>query len=259
MSYCNKIFSLFKNIGGKKLNKVAIFGGAFDPVTVGHLGGVCEILDLNLAEEVWIVPCGLRKDKQNLTTSFVDRSYMCNLATAKLEKKYREKIKIYEIEGKHPQALATFSLLKTLEEKYPKKKFFFVIGTDLLSSIKCWDAPGVEKAGERLCREFSFLVLYRPNFSYIDIGKNFTFVSSNRIENVSSTFVREQIRANKSVKGLVEPEVAEQKTTTGIITTLLKIKRSEKLYHMLLILSGQIKTYFMTLIKGLIVSLKTPN
>jgi nicotinate-nucleotide adenylyltransferase len=210
LSCCsNKITSLFKKIGGKRLEKVAIFGGAFDPITVGHLDGVCEILDLNLADEVWIVPCGLRKDKQNLTTSFVDRSYMCNLATAKLEKKYREKIKIYEIEGEYPQAVATFSLLKIIEDKYPEKEFFFAIGTDLLSSIKFWDAPGIENAGERLCREFSFLVLYRPDFSYVDFGENFTFVLSNRVDNVSSTVVRAQIRAHKSTKGLVEPVVAD--------------------------------------------------
>ena len=44
-----------------------MIGGSFDPPTIGHLQLASETLNLRPAiDEVWFVPCGLRKDKPSI-------------------------------------------------------------------------------------------------------------------------------------------------------------------------------------------------
>ena len=51
-----------------KQRAIAIYGGSFDPITKAHLEVVEELLDNKAIQldEVWIVPCGKRKDKPDL-------------------------------------------------------------------------------------------------------------------------------------------------------------------------------------------------
>jgi hypothetical protein len=43
--------------------RVVIFGGSFDPITFTHIQVATEIINFDLADQVWIVPCGMRPDK----------------------------------------------------------------------------------------------------------------------------------------------------------------------------------------------------
>ena len=58
--------------------------------------------------------------------------------------------------------------MKRLKQDYPGKDFCFVLGADLLDSLKAWDAPGVPDAGVRLWNECDFLVLDRPGYEIPD-------------------------------------------------------------------------------------------
>jgi nicotinic acid mononucleotide adenylyltransferase len=44
--------------------RVGILGGSFNPPTIGHQLMAVEVLNLNLVDEVWMVPCGYREDKK---------------------------------------------------------------------------------------------------------------------------------------------------------------------------------------------------
>ena len=43
--------------------KVGILGGTFDPVNIGHLQTAIQLLNENIVDEIYFVPCGERKDK----------------------------------------------------------------------------------------------------------------------------------------------------------------------------------------------------
>jgi hypothetical protein len=60
-----------------KKHRIAVLGGSFDPITDGHLKCACEIVHANVADEVWIVPCGRRPDKPSLKTPYIHRLIMC--------------------------------------------------------------------------------------------------------------------------------------------------------------------------------------
>jgi nicotinate (nicotinamide) nucleotide adenylyltransferase len=141
--------------------RIAILGGSFDPITTGHLKVACEIVHNRKADEVWIVPCGSRPDKPSLRTPYMHRLLMCHLAVNTTFGSTFP-IRVCDIEMGQPEALATYHLMIRLKEVYPTKQFVFVIGADLLSSLKSWGAPGIPDAGERLWRECDFLLMERP-------------------------------------------------------------------------------------------------
>ena len=51
------------------LHRVGIIGGAFDPITSGHLTICLEAINSKQIDTVWDIPCGTRPDKPKLKTS----------------------------------------------------------------------------------------------------------------------------------------------------------------------------------------------
>lgn len=99
-----------------------------------------------------------------------------------------------------PVALSTYHLMEQLRTEYPEKEFTFVIGADLLGSLKSWDAPGVPNAGELLYKNCQFLLMERPGYD-IEAAKlpsNFTSLTSDgplkvATEETSSSEIRRRI------------------------------------------------------------------
>lgn len=237
----------------KKRKRVAVYGGAFDPVTNSHLTCASEIVHSTAADEVWLVPCGPRPDKPKLKTPAVDRYCMCQIAVnSTFSPDFPAKVE--DIDVFKPEAAFTYDMLTELREKYPELDFVFVIGSDWLqpgTSISSWQSlnkhwkPGMPEdqrsivTGDKLLQEFDFLVIQRPGYdvsrspedpsglkqfgprlSWMTMPGFMTFVEGN----LSSTEIR--VRAQhtsasqslRSIDGLVPPGV------------LGYIKR-RKLYH----------------------------
>lgn len=179
--------------------RIAVLGGSFDPITTGHLKVACEIIHTRKADEVWIVPCGARPDKPSLRTPYMHRLLMCHLAVNTTFGSTFP-IRVCDIEGPEPQALATYHLMQRLKLEYPSKDFLFVLGADLLSEIRSWTAPGVMDAGERLWSEGSFLLMERPGYDIPkDLPANFTILTGGEntsivTEDTSSSEIRRRIQ-----------------------------------------------------------------
>lgn len=179
-----------------------MLGGSFDPITTGHLKVACEIVHAKKADEVWIVPCGIRPDKPSLRTPYMHRLLMCHLAVNTTFGSTFP-IRVCDIEIAEPQALSTYHLMIRLREEYEDKQFMFVIGADLLSSIKTWDAPGVPDAGERLYNECDFLLMERPGYEIPDdLPDNFTLLTGA----AGATLVTEETSSSEIRRRITLPE-----------------------------------------------------
>lgn len=112
---------------------VAIFGGSFDPPTLGHLMVVSHLL-LNDAsvDTVFIVPCYEQKGK-NLT-SFEHRVHMCRQQFGFLARTH-----VSEIERDLGGESLTVRLVQELSHRHRTAKFRFVMGADLLGSAPDWE------------------------------------------------------------------------------------------------------------------------
>mmetsp|Transcript_10801 Transcript_10801/g.31234 ORF Transcript_10801/g.31234 Transcript_10801/m.31234 type:complete len:248 (-) Transcript_10801:26-769(-) len=158
--------------------RVAVYGGAYDPITNSHLTAASELVHSGKADEVWLVPCGKRPDKPKLKTPPVDRYIMCQIAVNTTFSPDFP-IKVSDVECFEPEAMFTYDLLCKLRDMHPDIDFCFVIGTDWLqpgTNIADWTSKNfnwkegdpvdqkVIVTGDRLLREFDFLVVVRPGF-----------------------------------------------------------------------------------------------
>lgn len=120
---------------GRKFN-VAIFGGAFDPVTLGHLDVAQLVLDTSRTfDEVWFMPCYQHMHGKQMESA-AHRYAMCQLAA-----QYDGRIKVSDYEIHHKLAGETYNLVKRLlaDEQYSERyNFSFVLGQDQANSYHTW-------------------------------------------------------------------------------------------------------------------------
>eukprot|EP01061_Rhynchopus_euleeides_P009778 TRINITY_DN19058_c0_g1_i1.p1 TRINITY_DN19058_c0_g1~~TRINITY_DN19058_c0_g1_i1.p1 ORF type:complete len:221 (+),score=51.59 TRINITY_DN19058_c0_g1_i1:207-869(+) len=179
--------------------RCAVFGGAFDPPTTGHLACIQQVLSHEHVDQVVVVPCGTREDKPAMSPK-LDRYVMTHLA---VQEAFPEdfRVRVSDIELREAEGLATYDLLQQLEADHPDTDFNFVIGSDWLEdahSIKHWQSKA-GRTGEALLTRYDFLVVPRHGFM-IDgaldrFGPRFSWVSHSpdRSIDISSTEIRQAL------------------------------------------------------------------
>ncbi len=178
--------------------KIALFGGRFDPVHNGHIAVAKEILKLQIADQVWLLPDAAHQWNP-IVASSADRVEMLKLAI-KNEKNLKVNLTAIDLGG----STETIKVLHALKNKYDHE-FVFVGGSDQLPSLHKWTH------WEQLEKELPFIIVNRKNYP---IQHNFTNVQViNDIDyeplEDSSTRIRSLLSHHQSIKGLVNPEVEE--------------------------------------------------
>ena len=141
--------------------KLALFGGTFDPVHLGHLAIARAASDKFGLDKVLFVPADLPPHKRHRPlTEFYHRYAMLALATAK-EQRFVPSL-LEASAGQPNYSIQTVRRLKATLEK--SDKLYFLIGVDAFMEISTWKQP-VE-----LLAECEFIVASRPGFSMADIG-----------------------------------------------------------------------------------------
>ena len=98
------------------LKKIGILGGSFDPPTISHLQLCSEALNVLKFDEIWMVPCGARSDK-NLRTNGEMRLRMVDRAIEDyFPRDYP--VKVNSIEVDNGVTIPTYFLMKKFEEMY---------------------------------------------------------------------------------------------------------------------------------------------
>ena len=179
------------------ITKIALFGGSFDPIHIGHLNVADTILKQVKIDEIWFMPA-FHPPHKNELTNFEDRFNMIQIAI-----KNNHKYKCIDIEkklydNKILEITSTYKVLVELQKIYSNSKFYLVIGYDSLLDLETW------KDHEKLLSECSFIVANRnikiekTITNYIDNLKNqydFKFIKVNNDNiNISSSYVRQQIK-----------------------------------------------------------------
>jgi nicotinate-nucleotide adenylyltransferase len=146
----------YKSLGRKI--KVAILGGAFDPVTNGHIQVAQFVLNTSkIFDEVWLLPCYSHMYGKKMISSD-DRLNMCKLAV-----ECDKRIKVCDYEIKNKFAGQTYHFVKQLlEEDFAKNQYDFslIIGLDNANTFEKW----VEY--ELLEKMIRFVVVPRKGISF---------------------------------------------------------------------------------------------
>ena len=114
--------------------KIAIFGGSFDPLHVGHVQIVNEALNSLHVEKLFIVPTYLNPfKKESFAPASLRLKWLQKVFTCK------DKIEILEYEIEQNRAVPSIQTVKHIMQKESKiDKIYFIIGADNLGSLDKW-------------------------------------------------------------------------------------------------------------------------
>jgi nicotinate-nucleotide adenylyltransferase len=180
------------------LSKTGLFFGSFNPIHSGHLMIVSYMTEFTDLDQVWFVvsPHNPLKEKSTLLADH-HRLSMVNL-TIEEDARFRS----CNIEFKLPQPSYTIDTLTYLSEKFPKKEFVMIAGSDILTTFHKW------KNHEELLRQYSIYLYPRPDTaaSPFDQHPSITRVDAPLIS-ISSSFIRNGIREGKNMRYFLPEKV----------------------------------------------------
>ncbi|MBH55403.1 MAG: nicotinate (nicotinamide) nucleotide adenylyltransferase [Opitutaceae bacterium] len=186
------------------LQSVAILGGAFDPIHLGHLSlaeAAYAKLDL---DEIWFMATAQSPLKPH--KSRLPATHRVELLEAALESYPNFKVDRSEIE--RGGVNFTHVTICNLNFKYPDTRFYWIIGGDQLAQLDKW------RNIDSLVALVEFLVVERPGYlahsqTAPEIpGLKFQNLASRRLD-ISSSDIRERIASGKPVNDLLPKSVAE--------------------------------------------------
>jgi len=190
--------------------KIGISGGTFNPIHLGHLIIAEMVRDRFGLNEVLFVPSGMppHKNLSNVVSS-EHRFEMVNKAVA--NNPYFKESRV-EIDRKG--YTYTVDTLKNLKEIYGNgTSLYYIIGADVLNDLPSW------RNHEEVFKMCEFIAVLRPGNDMQGFKKQMEFlrdkycakihfIDTPLIE-ISSTQIRDSIKAGRSIKYLV-PDCVEE-------------------------------------------------
>jgi nicotinate-nucleotide adenylyltransferase len=194
--------------------RVAILGGTFDPIHLGHIAIAEQARDGAGLEETWLVPSAMPPHRGAASASAQDRLDMVQSAVAG-----HPRLRVLDIEVRRPGPSYTADTLRQLEAGYPGAEFWIVLGADAARDIMTWHGR------EELLGRARFLLVNRSGVDRLaeadarrlgfDAGGR-TLIIEVDSPAISATEVRERVAAGLSLDGLVPAAVAEIIAARGL-------------------------------------------
>ena len=184
--------------------RIAIFGGSFNPIHIGHLIMAENALTDLALDAVIFAPAGDPPHKpQNGLAPAADRLAMVELAIAG-----RPGFESSTIDLDQAKPSYTWDLLERLSELEPSAQIWFLMGGDSVRDFGTWSRP------ERILELARLAVVERPGFG-LDLGGTAQLpelpyradVIEAPLCDVSSTDIRERLRSDRSIRYLVADAV----------------------------------------------------
>ena len=192
--------------------KIGLFFGSFNPIHVGHLIIAQHLVEHSDLNQVWMVvtPHNPHKKKSSLARDY-DRLHLVNIAIGD-----DSRIKSSDIEFSLPKPSYTVDTLIYLKEKYSNDEFVLIMGGDNLSTLNKW------KNYEIILENHEIYVYRRPSYDLGDLQFHPTvkIVDAPLLE-ISSSFIRQQIKNKKSVRYLVTEPVYDYLDKTAMYENFL--------------------------------------
>ena len=185
---------------------IAIFGGTFNPIHIGHREIIEEILNIQAVEKVIVIPTKIPPHKTvSYMASEQDRVAMCKLATKDLSR-----VEVSDLELKREGKSYTVDTVRALSNLYPDKDIAITIGADMVVTFDEWkDYKTILSSAKiitfaRVGTDFSE---YSDGIKFLENLGGDIYSVNKRISNVSSSMVREALKSNDDVEQYLSEEV----------------------------------------------------
>ena len=190
-------------------------GGTFDPIHYGHLVTAEEALVQFNLDKVVFMPTGrpVSKGRDDVSPA-EDRYLMTVLATAS-----NPDFEVSRLEIDRPGQTYTVDTLEDLRAMHgPRTDLFFITGADAVWEILAWKDP------ERVASLTRFIAATRPGYDLSPfrdsdiaelVGERIEFMEVPALA-VSSTDIRQRVRAHRPIRYLLPESVAAYVTKNGL-------------------------------------------
>lgn len=186
--------------------RLGIMGGTFDPIHYGHLFVAEEARARFALDHVLFVPNGAPPHKTEvLLTAAQDRYEMTRLAT-----RDNPAFTCTALELDRTGPSYTVDTLAALRAQYASAELFYITGIDAIADILTW------RRHAEIIRMATFIAAARPGFDLKTLQDRLPAAYMERIlmlgttaQGISSTDIRERIRANLPTRYLTPDEVLD--------------------------------------------------
>ena len=182
---------------------IALYGGSFDPIHIGHLITAETALETYNLERVIFIPSYITplKDRK-LEASDKNRFEMIKLST-----KDNMKFEVSDFEISNEGVSYSYNTVKYFSELYKNEKIYFIIGTDRAKDLKKWYNI------DELSKLVTFVFVARDEEDLYKIVDGDVFYKSISYEimkspiiEISSSLIRDKIKNKNSIKYMITDE-----------------------------------------------------
>ena len=198
------------------MSDIGILGGTFDPIHLGHLCIAEASLESGGMDKVILMPAKVSPFKVGREmASEEDR-----LAMAELTAERDPGIEVSRLEIDLEGVSYTFRTLTTLHKLHPYERYWLIMGSDQFLNLESW------YKGKDILEEFQVILAPRPGYRmdelndrierYTTIYGTAIRVVDNKMLDISSTQIKQEIQEGHSLEGLVIPEVEKYINEHGL-------------------------------------------
>lgn len=184
--------------------RVGLLGGTFDPIHLGHLRAAENAREELGLERVAFVPAALPPHRALPLSSARDRFAMVALATAG-----QPAFAASDVELERPGPSYTVDTLRAWRRERPQDELVLLLGSDAFAEMESWREAGTVLG---LCR---VAVMTRPGAAPAAAETDALRVEGPGLP-VSSSEIRQRVKAGRSVRYLVPDAVADYIQKRGL-------------------------------------------
>ena len=182
------------------LDPICVFGGAFDPVHIGHLLIAEDVRAMKHLAKVLFMPCNIPPTKIKTEASSEDRLEMVRLAVRE-----NRTFETSDIETKRKGVSYTIDTLRELRSRFgEERRLYLLMGMDQLCAIEGWRDPG------GIADMCTILAAQRPGCEEAKIPDGLAgsveILETRRVD-ISSTEIRRRLRFGGSIRYMVTEAV----------------------------------------------------
>ena len=182
---------------------IGLYFGSFNPIHIGHLIIANHILNETTLQKIWFVvsPQNPFKPSATLLNEY-DRLHLVQKAVEQ-----DDRLKAVDIEFNLPKPSYTVETLAYLKEKFPAHTFHIIMGSDSFQNLPNWKNANV------IAANYPIIVYERPQFEVRNTLNADIQVMKAPLLEISATYIRNLIKAGKSIKYLVPQSIEEELST----------------------------------------------
>jgi len=192
----------------KKQKNIGLLFGTFNPPHIGHTLIANYFYITNNFDEIWFMVSPQNPFKKDIT--LLDEKLRLEMVRLAIED--ANYLKASDIEFSLPKPSYTINTLEKLKNDYPQYTFNIIMGSDNAISIEKW------KDFQNIIDNYRIYVYPRTGYSTKNIltHKNIKIDNTAPIIDISSTWIREQVKNGKDVQFFLRKVVYEFIKINGV-------------------------------------------